>query len=231
MEFVRFCRTFRYYTAYNGHKIAFLQTNNILKEEAFDAGFCFRTSIMELFIKNMVSLRCIHRVKYELNKLGLNYTLIEMGRIQTSNCLSVVQMDSVRIALKQSGLELIDNKRTILIERIKHVIIEMVHYSVDPLKMNFSNHLSNRLNLDYTYLANIFSEHQGTTIENYIILNKIYRVKELIGHNQLNLTQISLLMHYSSVAHLSTQFKKVTGFTPSQFKQQDRGNQFALDKV
>jgi YesN/AraC family two-component response regulator len=185
---------------------------------------------MELFIKNMVSIRCKLTVKYELEKLGLHCTLLEYGKVRILEYLSLNQINAIRIALLRSGLELIDNKRSILVERIKNVIIELVHHTEDPLKINFSNYLSEKLNLDYTYLANIFSEVQGTTIENYMILNKIYRVKELIGYNELNLTEISLKMHYSSVAHLSTQFKKVTGVTPSFFKQNGRSNR-ALENV
>ena len=179
----------------------------------------------------MVSLRCKLTVKYELEKLGFHCTKIEYGNVGVLGFLSSDQVASIRIALRRSGLELIDNKKAILIERIKNVIIEMVHYSDDPLKTNFSNYLSAKLHLDYTYLANVFSEVQGTTIENFIILNKIFRVKELIGHNQLNLTEISMKMHYSSVAHLSTQFKKVTGVTPSFFKQSGRTNDLALENV
>ena len=180
-------------------------------------GFAY-TVIMDLYIKNMVSLRCKMVVKFELEKLGLHCTLLEYGKVNVVGFLSFEQLSGIRLALLRSGLELIDSKKNILVEKIKHVVIEMVHHSDDQLKTNFSNFLSARLNLDYTYLANIFSEVQGTTIENFIILNKIYRVNELIGYNELNLTEISLKMHYSSVAHLSTQFKKVTGVTPSHFK-------------
>ena len=178
----------------------------------------------------MVSLRCKLTVKYELEKLGLHCTSIDYCKVRILEYLSFEQISNIRIALRRSGLELIENKKSILIERIKNVIIELVHHTDDPLKINFSAYLSAKLNLDYTYLANVFSEVQGTTIENYMILNKIYRVKELIGHNELNLTQISLKMHYSSVAHLSTQFKKVTGVTPSFFKQNGRSNR-ALENV
>ena len=193
-------------------------------------GFAY-TVIMELYIKNMVSLRCKMVVKFELEELGLHCTLLEYGRVNVVGILSFEQLSSIRSALLRSGLELIDSKKNILVEKIKHVIIEMVHHSKDQLKTNFSNYLSARLNLDYTYLANIFSEIQGTTIENFIILNKIYRVKELIGHNELNLTEISLKMHYSSVAHLSTQFKKVTGVTPSHFKHYGVNSHRALGNV
>lgn len=178
----------------------------------------------------MVSIRCKLTVKYELEKLGLHCTLIEYGRVRVLEYLSSAQISDVRSALLRSGLELIENRKSILIEKIKNVIIDLVHHTDAPIKVNFSNYLSEKLNHDYTYLANVFSEVQGTTIENFMILNKIYRVKELIGHNELNLTEISLKMHYSSVAHLSTQFKKVTGVTPSYFKQNGRSNQ-ALQNV
>ena len=180
-------------------------------------GFAYMV-IMELYIKNMVSLRCKMVVQSELEKLGIHCTLLEYGKVNVVGLLSFQQLNEIKVALLRSGLELIDSKKNILIEKIKHVIIEMVHHSDDQLKTNFSYYLSARLNMDYTYLANIFSEVQGTTIENFIILNKIYRIKELIGYNELNLTEISLKMHYSSVAHLSNQFKKVTGVTPSYFK-------------
>ena len=179
----------------------------------------------------MVSLRCKLTVKLELEQLGLHCTSIEYGKVRILEFLSFDELNGFRIALRRSGLELLDNKKSILIQKIKSVIIEMVHHSDDPLKINFSNFLSSKLNLDYTYLANIFSEVQGTTIENFIILNRIYRVKELIGNDELNLTEISLKMHYSSVAHLSTQFKKVTGVTPSYFKQLGSINRLALENV
>jgi AraC-like DNA-binding protein len=179
----------------------------------------------------MVSLRCKLTVKYELEKLGLQCVLIEYGKVKVIESLSYQQINAIRFALSRSGLQLIDNKKSILVERIKNVIIEMVHHSDDRLKTNFSNYLSEKLDLDYTYLANVFSEVNGTTIENFIILNKIFKVKELISYNELNLTEISLKMHYSSVAHLSTQFKKVTGITPSNYKHAGHYNPVGLENV
>jgi AraC-like DNA-binding protein len=129
------------------------------------------------------------------------------------------QREQIRIALLQSGLELMDDRKAVLIEKIKTVIIEMVHYTDELPKTNFSDYLSEKLNRDYTYLANLFSEVEGTTIEKFIISHKIERVKELIIYDEVNLTEIAWIMHYSSVAHLSNQFKKVTGLTPSHFKQ------------
>jgi AraC-like DNA-binding protein len=133
--------------------------------------------------------------------------------------ISAEQRDQFKEALLKSGLELLDDKKSVLIQKIKNVIVELIHYSEEPLAINFSDHLSQKLNHNYTYLANLFSEVQGTTIEKFIIAHKIERVKELLVYNELNLTEIAYLMHYSSVAHLSAQFKKITGLTPSHFKQ------------
>jgi len=167
----------------------------------------------------MVCIRCKMVVKDELAKLGLHYTLVELGEVEIMENISASQHDQFKTALLKSGLELMDDKKSVLIQQIKNVIIELVHYSEEPSTMNFSSFLSKKLNHDYTYLANLFSEVQGTTIEKFLIAHKIERVKELLVYNELNLTEIAYLMHYSSVAHLSTQFKKVTGLTPSHFKQ------------
>jgi len=167
----------------------------------------------------MVCIRCKMVVKDELAKLSLHYTTVELGEADIMENISVVQHDQLRDALLKSGLELMDDKRSVLIEKIKNVIIELVHYSEEPLVIKFSEFLSQKLHYDYTYLANLFSEVQGTTIEKFFIAHKIERVKELLVYNELNLTEIADLMHYSSVAHLSTQFKKITGLTPSHFKQ------------
>ncbi|MDB5125268.1 MAG: transcriptional regulator, AraC family [Mucilaginibacter sp.] len=166
----------------------------------------------------MVCTRCIMIVEIELKKLGLHHTSITLGKAEVIEMISPEQIEQIKIALLQSGLELIESKKTILIEKIKNVVVEMIHYSENQLKTNFSDYLSSKLNYDYTYLANIFSEEQGVTIEHFIIANKIQRVKELMYGNEYNLTEISWKLNYSSVAHLSTQFKKVTGITPSRFK-------------
>jgi AraC-like DNA-binding protein len=174
---------------------------------------------MKLYIKNMVCIRCKIVVKDELSKLGLRPLVVELGEAEVMENISPLQHDQIKAALLRSGLELMDDKKSMLIEKIKNVIVELVHYSDEPLAMNFSEYLSQRLNHDYTYLANLFSEVQGITIEKFLIAHKIERVKELMVYNELNLTEIAYKMHYSSVAHLSTQFKKVTGLTPSHFKQ------------
>ncbi len=174
---------------------------------------------MKLFIKNMVCIRCKMVVKDELSKLGLRPVIVELGEAEIMENISASQREQIKTALLRSGLELMDDKKSVLIEKIKNIIVELVHYSEEPLTINFSEYLSRQLNHDYTYLANLFSEVQGITIEKFFIAHKIERVKELLVYNELNLTEIAYKMHYSSVAHLSTQFKKVTGLTPSHFKQ------------
>lgn len=166
----------------------------------------------------MVCIRCKMVVKDTLKMLGLHYITVELGEADIVEDITPAQHSEIKTALLKSGLELMDNKKSVLIEKIKNVIIELVHYTDEPITMNFSEYLSQKLNHDYTYLANLFSEVQGVTIEKYHIAHKIERVKELLVYNELNLTEISYLMHYSSVAHLSAQFKKVTGLTPSHFK-------------
>ncbi len=171
-------------------------------------------------------------VRWELENMGLCCTEIAFGRVEIISPVSPDQMTEIRKVMFRYGLELMIDKKSILIEKIKNVVIDMVHYlDDDPLKINFSGHLSEKLNLDYTYLANLFSEVQGITIEQFIIRHKIERVKELITFDELNLTEISWKLHYSSVAHLSTQFKKVTGITPSQFKQKNHHHQPELENV
>jgi len=174
---------------------------------------------LKLFIRNMVCLRCKMAVKEELTKLGLHLVSIELGEAEITEKISIAQHDQLNIALMRSGLELMDDKKSVLIQQIKTVIIELVHSSKEPLLIKFSEFLSQKLNHDYTYLANLFSEVQGSTIEKFYITHKIERVKELLIYDELNLTEIAYLMHYSSVSHLSTQFKKVTGLTPTHFKQ------------
>jgi AraC-like DNA-binding protein len=173
---------------------------------------------MKLYLKYMVSMRCKMLVKAELDKLGLHHKSIELGEAEIEENILGAQWNELNIALKKSGIELIDNRKSILIEKIKNVIIELVHYSEARLEINFSVFLSQKLNHDYTYLANLFSETQGITIEHFHIIHKIERVKELLIYDELNVTEIAWKMDYSSVAHLSNQFKKITGLTPSSFK-------------
>ncbi|HUR66054.1 MAG TPA: AraC family transcriptional regulator [Chitinophagaceae bacterium] len=173
---------------------------------------------MKLYIKYMVSLRCKMIVKSELEKLGLRYKTVDLGEVELDGEISPSQNEQLKKALSGSGLELMDDKKAVLIERIKAIIVEMIHYEDDPPKTKNSDYISKKLGQNYTYLANLFSEAAGTTIEHYIIIHKIERAKELIIYNELNLTEIAWKLNYSSVAHLSTQFKKITGLTPSFFK-------------
>ncbi len=166
----------------------------------------------------MVSNRCILAVKEELRKLGLHYILVELGEVEIMEELSLEDREILNTGLLTSGLELMDDKKSILIGKIKNAVIELVHHSDGMLKTTSSEFLSTKLNYDYTYLANLFSEVQGITIEHFIISHKIERIKELIIYNELNISEIARKMNYSSVAHLSYQFKKVTGLTPSHFK-------------
>lgn len=166
----------------------------------------------------MVSLRCKMIVKQELQKIGLHYLNVDLGTIEILENIADHQREQLSKNLKTFGLELLDDKRKILIEKIKAVIIEMIHYTDELPKVNYSDYISEKLGYDYTYLANTFSEVKGITIQQYIIINKIERVKELLLYDELNLTEISYQLHYSSVAHLSNQFKKITGLTPSFFK-------------
>jgi AraC-like DNA-binding protein len=166
----------------------------------------------------MVSNRCKMAVKEILKKLGLHFIVVELGEVEVMENLSAEQREDLKSGLLDAGLELMDDKRAVLIENIKNAIIEMVHYSEEPIKVNFSDYLSEKLKHDYTYLANLFSEVQGTTIEHFIINHKIERIKELIIYDELTISEIAWKMNYSSVAHLSNQFKKVTGLSPSHFK-------------
>lgn len=173
---------------------------------------------MFLYVKYMVSLRCKIVVEQELEKIGLHCVKVDLGTIQIKEDIGEKQKQELQRNLKKYGLELLDDRRNILIEKIKAVIIEMVHYSEEMPKVNYSDYISEKLGYDYTYLANTFSEVKGVTIQQYIIDHKIERVKELLMYGELNLTEISYKLHYSSVAHLSNQFKKNTGLTPSYFK-------------
>jgi len=170
-------------------------------------------------------------VKTELRKLDLHYGPVELGEVDIMEELSPEQIESLDAGLRKNGLELIDDKRSILVENIKTIIIELVHYTDDQIKINLSDYLSEKLNHNYTYLANIFSEVKGTTIEQYYISHKIEKVKELLVYDDLNLTEIAWKLHYSSVAHLSYQFKKKTGLTPSHFKNLKIKNRIALGNV
>ena len=174
---------------------------------------------MKLYIKYMVSQRSKMIVEEELKKLGLRFIIVDLGMVEIMEDITFSQHEQMKKNLLKSGLELLDDKKSILIEKIKNVITEMIHYSDDLPKINYSDFISEKLNYDYTYLSNIFSEVKGITIQQFIIIHKIERVKELILYDELNLTEISYKLHYSSVSHLSKQFKKVTGLSPTYYKQ------------
>ncbi|KAF0132219.1 MAG: AraC family transcriptional regulator [Bacteroidetes bacterium] len=186
---------------------------------------------MKLYIKYMVSLRCKMVVKEELKKMGLHFIIVDLGEIEIMEDLSLEERDQLKKALLVSGLELMDDKKAVLIDKIKNVIIEMIHYAGELPKINYSEYISKKLNYDYTYLANIFSEMKGITIQQFIIVHKVERVKELLMFEEYNLTEISYIMQYSSVAHLSNQFKKVTGMTPSTYKKLKTKNRLQIEGI
>lgn len=179
----------------------------------------------------MVSLRCKMLVKEELKRLGLHYVIVDLGKVEILEDIAPFQFQELKKNLAISGLELLDDKKSILIEKIKNVIVEMVHYTDEIPKVNYSDYISEKLNHDYTYLSNIFSEVKGITIQQFIINHKIERVKELLLYDELNLTEISYILNYSSVAHLSYQFKKVTGLSPTFFKQLKQKRNSNLENV
>lgn len=177
---------------------------------------------MKLFIKNMISDRCKVLVQEELESLGLTDISVKIGEVEINGKMTLEQYDEFSYRLQQYGLLLIEDKKSILVERIKHTILQLIHSSEEIPKTRYSSYLSQALGHDYTYMANLFSAMEGMTIEQYIIANKIERVKELILHDELTLTEIAYRLRYSSVAHLSNQFKKITGLTPSFFKSSRR---------
>src|SRR6185436_18075038 len=179
----------------------------------------------------MVSSRCKTAVKDVLKKLGLHYIILDLGEVDIMETISNESREELRTLLHAEGLELMDDKKAVLIEKIKNVIVEMVHHSDEVIKIKFSDFLSEKLNYDYTYLSNLFSEVQGTTIEQFIIAHKIERIKELIIYNELNMTQIAWKMNYSSVAHMSNQFKKNTGLSPSHFKKLKEKRRSPIDEI
>jgi AraC-like DNA-binding protein len=179
----------------------------------------------------MVSNRCKIAVKEELKKLGLHFILVDLGEVEIMENITLEQREILKHKLLDAGFELMDDKKSMLIEKIKNVIIEMVHYSNEIIKVNFSDYLSEKLNHDYTYMSNLFSEVQGTTIEQFIISHKTERIKELIIYGEYNITEIAWKMGYSSVAHLSSQFKKVTGLSPSHFKKLKNKRRSPIEEV
>ncbi|TRX04258.1 helix-turn-helix domain-containing protein [Flavobacterium gawalongense] len=186
---------------------------------------------MRLFIKNMVCNRCIMVVKFELEKLGLTPISVELGEIELLEDFKENQKQDLEIKLQSLGFELLEDKTTITIERIKCLIVDLVHHQNNELKTNLSSYLSEQLGQDYNILSNLFSEVQGTTIEHYFIAQKIEKVKELLMYKELTVSEIAIKLNYSDVAHLSNQFKKITGFTPTHFKQLKENNRLQIDNL
>jgi YesN/AraC family two-component response regulator len=176
--------------------------------------------ILKIFIKNIVSLSSLDFVRGELDRLGLQAVSIDINEINTHDSITPLQFDRLYLILKEAGIELFQDKRDVLVQKIKNILMEVVYHSEEPLVQNLSTHLTEKLHHDYTYMSNLFSENQHTTIEKFYICHKIERVKELLIYEKMSVTDIAQKMHYSSLAHLSGQFKKVTGLTTSQFKQQ-----------
>lgn len=185
---------------------------------------------MKVFIKNMVCPRCILVVEAEFAKLHIPVHQVSLGEVDTARDLTLQEESQLKERLVELGFEWLDDKRTRLVDQVKTAIVQLI-YKEQELKENLSDYLSNQLHLDYTYLSNLFSEIEGTTIEKYFIAQKIERVKELLVYDELSLSEIADLLSYSSVAHLSSQFKKVTGFTPTQFKRQGASLRQTIDKV
>jgi len=179
----------------------------------------------------MVCIRCQMVVKNELEKLDIQYVNVKIGEVDTIEDVPGDKLDQLDMALRKTGLMLMDDKKSILVEKIKAAVIELVHYTEDQIKTNLSDYLSEKLNYDYTYLANLFSEVKGITIENFYLTHKIEKVKELIVYDELNLSEIAYKLHYSSVSHLSNQFKKITGLTPSYFKNLKNKRRGTLEDV
>ncbi|WP_203558453.1 AraC family transcriptional regulator [Bacteroides sp. 519] len=185
----------------------------------------------KLYIKNMVCNRCIMVVREEFKKLGIEPIQVELGIVETATPLTAHQRESIKSALNPLGFELIDDKRIRIIEQVKNAIIELIYTKNGDLKVNLSDYLAAKVHHDYSYISNLFSEIENTTIEKYFIAQKTERVKELLVYDELSLSEIADLLNYSSTAHLSTQFKKVTGLTPSHFKKVKENKRKPLDQV
>ncbi len=186
---------------------------------------------MKLYVKYMVSHCCKLMVKQELNLLGLKVNNIDLGEVEIDENITMEQFHLIRTALAKNGHELLEDKRSIQIEKIKNTIIDMIHYSDEELEIKYSEYLSSKLEYDYTYLANLFSEVTGSTIQQYIIIHKIERAKELIIYNELSLKEIAYKLHYSSIAHFSNQFKKITGLSPVFFKTLKKRKRITLEQL
>lgn len=186
---------------------------------------------MKYFVKHMISNPCKMFVRQELTKLGIRYNSVELGEVDVSEKLSYNQKELLKNSLKNYGLEVVDDRRTVLVEKIKAIIVDLVYYSGDSANMKLSYILSEKLQLNYNYLAKVFTEELGITVEKYIILQKVEHIKELMMYGEMNMTQIASKLNYSSVAHLSLQFKKVTGYSPSMFRQLTGNRRITIEEI
>jgi len=178
----------------------------------------YRDIGMKLFIKNMVCSRCRMAVRNELEKAGIPFSAVELGEVEISGKTTPTQLKQLEKGLNELGFELIDDKKSRIIEKIKNHVIQLVHHSDTLLKTNLSDYLADKLHYDYTYLSNLFSAIENTTIEKYYITQRIEKIKELLVYDEMSLSEIADKLGYSSGAYLSAQFKKVTGLTPSHYK-------------
>ncbi len=186
---------------------------------------------MRIFIKNMVCNRCVMAVEALFKTEGFKTNHVSLGVVDTKETLTSEQLKTIESKLKDIGFERISDKKSLIIEKIKTTVIELIHHSDNQIKTNLSDYLSEKLNYDYHYLSNIYSEIEGTTIEKFYIAQRIEKAKELMVYDELTLSEIAFKLHYSSVAHLSSQFKKITGLTPSYFKNIRAEKRKPLDKV
>jgi AraC-like DNA-binding protein len=186
---------------------------------------------LKLYIKYMVSTRCKMAVKVVLREMGLHFIVVDLGEVEIMEDLTSGQQDVLKTGLLLIGLELMEDKKAILIEKIQSTITEMIHGTDEAPKANYSDFISEKLGYDYTYLSNIFSEVKGITIQQFIIIHKVERIKELIIYDELNISEIAWKMNYSSVAHLSNQFKKITGLSPSHFRQLKTKRRSPIDAI
>lgn len=190
------------------------------------------TIAMLLHIKNMVCDRCVMVVRQQLDETGLTYKNVQLGQVELQNEVSAEQLENLRGKLKDNGFELLDDKKSQIVEKIKTTIVSLIHgHNEDEFNLKLSAHLQDKLQLDYHYLSTLFSSVEGITIEKYAILQRIEKVKELLMYDEKNLSEIAFDLGYSSVQHLSQQFKKVTGLTPSHFKELKENKRKPLDKL
>ena len=187
---------------------------------------------MKIIIKNMVCNRCITVIRQEFEKLNLNIVYIKLGEVITDSNVSESNLKILNEELEKQGFEILDDKKTIIIERIKNLLVNIIHGSeVVNLKINFSELIQDNLAMSYNTISSLFSSTEGITIEQYIIQQRIERAKEFLVYNELSLNEIAYKLGYTSIQHLSTQFKKITGITPSEFKKNTDHKRISIDNI